>query len=445
MKQLKCEMCGSTELIKQDGVFVCQSCGCKYSVEEAKKMMVEGVVEIDESSKIDNYLQLAKNAYVATNYSEAEMYCNKILEITADHSDALFLKGVASAWQSTLARPRMEEFDTGYSNAINCENDPDKLWELGCKAYEECYSLHLSMINLKLNHLVEFPSEEGCIEVQNYLKTLIFAPLQIQLVYGQKFNQWKIGKPEYENQTPKSIADNFEYDDLLLLAKEEIHASALKIWNNVISEYNKEAHPTTYEYDRVTEDGIVAVVLMDFAVPKDFSRIDKFSAKERDLTIQASTDLINMYTTLSNLKAYEVDFSGGFESYKVVKSPNKDIFVQEIKKYHTVLNKFDPSHVVPDIPVQASSTSGCYVATCVYGSYDCPQVWTLRRFRDNTLAETLLGRAFIRTYYAISPTLVKLFGDTTWFKKMWRGTLDRMVSRLHDNGIENTPYEDKNW
>ena len=38
MKQLTCEMCGSTELIKQDGFFVCQTCGTKYSVEEAKKM-----------------------------------------------------------------------------------------------------------------------------------------------------------------------------------------------------------------------------------------------------------------------------------------------------------------------------------------------------------------------------------------------------------------------
>lgn len=46
MKQLTCEMCGGTDLIKQDGVFVCQSCGCKYSIEEAKKMMVEGTVEV---------------------------------------------------------------------------------------------------------------------------------------------------------------------------------------------------------------------------------------------------------------------------------------------------------------------------------------------------------------------------------------------------------------
>ena len=30
------------------------------------------------------------------------------------------------------------------------------------------------------------------------------------------------------------------------------------------------------------------------------------------------------------------------------------------------------------------SDSGCYIATCVYGSYDCPQVQTLRRFRDDT-------------------------------------------------------------
>ena len=92
-----------------------------------------------------------------------------------------------------------------------------------------------------------------------------------------------------------------------------------------------------------------------------------------------------------------------------------------------------------------SGSGGCYVATCVYGSYDCPQVWTLRRYRDCTLAETWYGRAFIKTYYAISPTIVKWFGDTEWFKKMWQGKLDRMVAKLQANGVESTPYEDKNW
>ena len=93
----------------------------------------------------------------------------------------------------------------------------------------------------------------------------------------------------------------------------------------------------------------------------------------------------------------------------------------------------------------SSKSGGCYVATAVYGSYDCPEVWTLRRYRDYTLAETWHGRAFIKTYYAISPTLVKWFGHTEWFKKMWQGKLDRMVSKLQANGVESTPYEDKNW
>lgn len=92
-----------------------------------------------------------------------------------------------------------------------------------------------------------------------------------------------------------------------------------------------------------------------------------------------------------------------------------------------------------------SDSQGCYVATCVYGSYDCPQVWTLRRFRDNTLAKSRPGRAFIRTYYAISPAIVRRFGNSGWFKKMWQGVLDNMVKRLNSNGVEDTPYNDKKW
>ena len=111
-----------------------------------------------------------------------------------------------------------------------------------------------------------------------------------------------------------------------------------------------------------------------------------------------------------------------------------------INSYIEKIKKYDETYTAPE-----ETSGGCYVATCVYGSYDCPQVWTLHRFRDNTLAETWYGRAFIRTYYAISPTLVKWFGHTEWFKKMWKGKLDRMVADLNADGVENTPYEDRIW
>lgn len=85
----------------------------------------------------------------------------------------------------------------------------------------------------------------------------------------------------------------------------------------------------------------------------------------------------------------------------------------------------------------------CYVATAVYGSYDCPEVWTLRRFRDDTLDRTWYGRAFIRAYYAVSPTLVRWFGTTDWFRSLFKAPLDRFVRKLRQCGVQDTPYQDK--
>ena len=92
-----------------------------------------------------------------------------------------------------------------------------------------------------------------------------------------------------------------------------------------------------------------------------------------------------------------------------------------------------------------SSSTKCYVATAVYGTYDCPEVWTLRRFRDNVLAKTWYGRLFIHCYYAVSPTVVKLFGNRRWFQRLFRRKLDKMVSNLQSDGFESTPYEDMDW
>ena len=86
MKQLTCEMCGSTDLMKQEGVFVCQTCGCKYSVEEAKKMMIEGTVDVsgskvkvDDSEELKNLYQIARRAKDSNNSENAAKYYDMIL------------------------------------------------------------------------------------------------------------------------------------------------------------------------------------------------------------------------------------------------------------------------------------------------------------------------------------------------------------------------------
>ena len=84
--------------------------------------------------------------------------------------------------------------------------------------------------------------------------------------------------------------------------------------------------------------------------------------------------------------------------------------------------------------------SGCYIATAVYGSYDCPEVWTLRRFRDNSLESSLWGRLFISCYYTISPVVVRFFKDSKLFNSFWRKQLDKLVKRLKSKGVSDLPY-----
>ena len=99
----------------------------------------------------------------------------------------------------------------------------------------------------------------------------------------------------------------------------------------------------------------------------------------------------------------------------------------------------------PEKARRMAKSGGCYIATSVYGAYDCPAVWTLRRFRDSKLATNFFGSLFIRLYYSISPVLVKMFGDRTWFQCFWKKRLDKFVAYLNDAGISDRPYDDKEY
>ena len=93
----------------------------------------------------------------------------------------------------------------------------------------------------------------------------------------------------------------------------------------------------------------------------------------------------------------------------------------------------------------SNKNGGCYIATCVYGSYDCPAVWVLRRFRDDKLAATRMGRLFIKCYYAISPALVKKFGGKDWFRNTWKALLDPFIDKLKKEGFSDHRYQDRRW
>lgn len=353
MKQLTCEMCGSTDIAKQDGFFVCQTCGMKYSVEDAKKMMIEGTVDVQGTVKVDNsafvekYLANARRAKQKEDWDETEKYYNMVEQNDPTNIEAIFYSSYGKAKRSLV------------------ESDIYKR-EAAFKVLQNCVSI------IDDNFNMEKESEQK--EIIKQISDDILAMAGSSYVYNQKKNQY--GKVTWTDKPQTETLFN------------HLSGEFIRSLENIVAKYEDKAQ-TVFFYDHMV---------------KHASRVLNFGSLA-----------------------------------------NPAIYREKLKALHIKWHEIDPTHEIPYIADNAGQKSGCYIATCVYGSYDCPQVWTLRRFRDDTLGATWYGRLFIRTYYAISPTLVKWFGNTNWFKKMWKGKLDRMVAKLQSNGVEDTPYNDKQW
>ncbi|MEG4233565.1 hypothetical protein QUA40_15825 [Microcoleus sp. Pol11C3] len=75
----------------------------------------------------------------------------------------------------------------------------------------------------------------------------------------------------------------------------------------------------------------------------------------------------------------------------------------------------------------------CFIATAVYGSYDAPQVVSLRHFRDEKLMFYSMGRLFVSAYYQLSPPLAQWLKKHPLFAKAVRQILDKLVVYLLNN------------
>ena len=113
MKAIKCEMCNSNDVIKQDGYFVCQSCGTKYTTEEAKKLLVEisgkvdvsgSVVKIDSSNQVENALANARLAANSNDWNEAVRYYDIVKQNDYANIEANFYSAFGRAKASLYSQ-----------------------------------------------------------------------------------------------------------------------------------------------------------------------------------------------------------------------------------------------------------------------------------------------------------------------------------------------------
>lgn len=351
MKALVCELCGSNEFVKEDGFFVCQHCHTKYSPEEAKKIMVEGTVDVsgstvkvDDSRELENLYKVARQAKGDNDGESAIKYYEQIKVKDPDSWEAIFFSVYFRAMECKIAG-----ITSAAVSIINCLETAIRLIDTSLQTDKE--------------------KIVACTEVYQYCDRAA------RLLFHA-------AKSHYDEIDPQ-------------------------LKNKYYEEYKERAGSS-----------ILIPKLLGDTIEKQF--------QNNELVMLVASGAWKSYVILNS------EYNGGLPSTLGECSNAVQEVVPKIKK-------LEPDYEPP----LGTRSSGCYVATAVYGSYDCPEVWTLRRFRDNTLAETWYGRAFIHTYYVISPTLVKWFGKTEWFKNLWKPMLDRLVQDLQNKGVENGPYQDK--
>ena len=454
MKAMVCEMCNSNDLLKQDGMFVCQSCGTKYSVEEAKNLMVEGTIKIDNSDFVQKYLANARRAKQKEDWKDTEKYYNLVEQNDPTNFEAIFYSSYARVKTALLEAETKDKRQGVFNPLVKGVSVIDDNFDKANKEHHKLLFEIMDDINklktgtiVPTTHLQNYVTKNGYGNVVDRNQVIENDSLEVTYSMIDKVIDAYL----------ESIANIMDTNSLVFhLFKAVILLGSHKYKDSVAEVVVASKYPIT-ESDkedvnrliRTTASVCERTLLVNVSAFPNSEALKFLIELGSDVNFKATYNKTALFHVAACTFKNQTDQIEARKCAKLLLDAGADANVTNTYGVATFNKKTDPeiaSMIKAKYPtLEQGKSGGCYVATAVYGSYDCKEVWTLRRFRDDTLASTWYGRAFIKTYYSISPTLVKWFGDTQWFINMWKPTLDKMVKNLNNKGVENTPYNDKQW
>lgn len=397
MTELKCPNCNAEIQLDDEREFgFCQYCGTKIQLNQTILHKHSGEVKLDGISTVRSLCKKGFMEIEAKDFYAASDTFDKAAEMDCDDIFVIIGKMLTKAKRNAYGQPFATMFDEffykrlkGYSDDISKE-EMAVINANNCKVFLKCYCVFFD--KKRADYVVSrFPNEVG-----------------LDLFDSQP-------NTRYYNRLMQSEENPVDVIGYLL----DSGCSP----EDIFEELSKEACTG----QRNGESNVL-----------DIDRFPPLNSLKK--LINAG---LNPCTKVTIRKTYGYDGKQCYISCKL----------NEIEKYKTLVsspdflnNANEYSKSVSELNAEKrkkENKKGCYIATCVYGSYDCPEVWSLRRFRDNILDKTWYGRLFIKIYYAISPHLVSWFGDSKAFKSFWFRIIDRKVKKLNAMGISDDIYYDK--
>lgn len=299
MKAMKCELCGSNDLIKKDGLYECQYCQTKYTPDEAKKLLVEitGEVTVKNMGDIDSYLKLAQSANEAKNYKDTENYCNKILEIDINNYETWLMKGSAVGWQSTIANIRTLESVKCFENAITYAPD-DKKEEVTNTSIAEIKKLLESLGNLACSFFDDNPTDYNAKTILDVIPKII-----------SDINQFV------------SFA-NADFNDVMTQLGKNIDKTVMRTYHNkILVEYNgSNKRPSQYQFEEFITITMCSVYLEESAIACIVGESDE----DKKTKIGIYQNEIEILEARGKACSWTKTYNGGFESWQKEYTLNKE-------------------------------------------------------------------------------------------------------------------------
>ena len=80
-------------------------------------------------------------------------------------------------------------------------------------------------------------------------------------------------------------------------------------------------------------------------------------------------------------------------------------------------------NIIYNLHTKLNRKSGCYIATVVYGNPNAEEVIEFKKYRDEVLEKSYLGKIIIYLYYHVSPVIGRYLQGKRVFNKLINSTL----------------------
>ncbi|MDR1328660.1 MAG: hypothetical protein LBK23_03585 [Oscillospiraceae bacterium] len=345
MKRLTCEMCGGTDLVKTEGVFICQSCGTKYSVEEAKKMMVQGdvvvnspnvvinkTVVVDNSIDVEKVMHLAETALNADNNSEAIKYADEVLKIDPSNSRAWWIKGTGTSRLLNRYEESLIYFQKAIDNAHSDDNA--KVMSEVADSVKKNFSLLLShRCNKFYNDL------KGAMTVKNDAKTVRETVLPFLKKCQDESKDWLYDAAKKMTETASKAYDN-------------------KVW----PEYSKDdgGHPGKYSWETYIDRASGVLNILEAAVDLsdgDSAQIIKCYKKMIDVQTAAINSCSYKQEWVKGMKLGKTYVPGHYQWVSDYRLTDEAMQCRRVKieEYKLKIKGLDPSYIIETPPTVANN------------------------------------------------------------------------------------------